>query len=255
MRGPLGTFGLHKYLGTRSRGALLLNIEYWGGPHHNTPAVDWIPFAKAQGTRDVVFQEGIASYDPATTTIIYAFLLSKTRRSMAIWRRKLAVPEITRRDYAAEIEHVKAELAGQELLVHVDPSPEQPAGQVVYPRGRRPRHPVFHTPPPEGSVPWPETMGPAPVALGSESTHEMAPSTAHVHIHEFGAAPPQPVMHVFGRTPSTQALSPPATTIVKKRKWWKRILPGRKAGKPKKEKKMGRVTSAVVSHVDWTEKD
>lgn len=62
------------------------------------------------GTLDRILQESVALYDPAVQVIVFAFLLSPTGNSMAVWRRKLAVPEALRAAHEQGIEEAKADL-------------------------------------------------------------------------------------------------------------------------------------------------
>jgi hypothetical protein len=59
---------------------------------------------------DKILQESVALYDPASQVVVFAFLLSKSGNSMAIWRRKLAVSEIFRTMYQGYIEETIANL-------------------------------------------------------------------------------------------------------------------------------------------------
>lgn len=52
---------------------------------------------------DRILQESVATYDPAVTVIVFVFLPSKSGQSMAMWRRKIAVPNNLRLAYVAEI--------------------------------------------------------------------------------------------------------------------------------------------------------
>lgn len=61
-------------------------------------------------TLDRILQESVALYDPAVQVIVFVFLLSPTGNSMAVWRRKLALPEALRAAHEQEIEEAKADL-------------------------------------------------------------------------------------------------------------------------------------------------
>lgn len=53
---------MHKFVETRARGALLINVNYRVGTKSlTTPAVDWITFRDSQRTLDRVLQENIAT--------------------------------------------------------------------------------------------------------------------------------------------------------------------------------------------------
>ncbi|KII95830.1 hypothetical protein PLICRDRAFT_98006 [Plicaturopsis crispa FD-325 SS-3] len=99
----LAAFGLHKFLQSRERGALFANADYVSPEDPAQPAFDWLTFDQLQPTRDRILQESVSTYDPATTVVVFVFLPSASGRSMAVWRRKLAVPNNIRLAYIAEI--------------------------------------------------------------------------------------------------------------------------------------------------------
>ena len=101
---------LQKFLETHKRGALFVNADYAppGSPHE--PAFDWITIDQLKDTLDKILQESVALYDPAKLVIVFIFLLSKSGNSMAIWRRKIPVPEILQTGYEDAIAEVKAGL-------------------------------------------------------------------------------------------------------------------------------------------------
>ncbi|KDQ64673.1 hypothetical protein JAAARDRAFT_118061 [Jaapia argillacea MUCL 33604] len=115
----LASFGLHKFLQTREKGALFANADFRPVGHPQEPAFDWIIFDQLQLTMDRILQESVAHYDPATQVIVFVFLLSPTGNSMAIWRRKLTVPNNLRLQYPQEIQLAKAALR-KDYPVHVD---------------------------------------------------------------------------------------------------------------------------------------
>jgi len=100
---------LEKFLETHKRGALLVNADYMP-PHHHEPAFDWVTIDQLTDTLDKILQESVALYDPAKQVIVFIFLLSKSGNSMAIWRRKIPVPEILQNAYKDDIAEVKAGL-------------------------------------------------------------------------------------------------------------------------------------------------
>lgn len=55
-------------------------------------------------------QESVKLYDPAFQVIVFVFLLSPSGNSMALWRRKLEVPDSVRDAYYEDILQVEAEL-------------------------------------------------------------------------------------------------------------------------------------------------
>ncbi|KAG8929740.1 hypothetical protein FRC02_005129 [Tulasnella sp. 418] len=118
----LANLGLIKFLAWRNRGALLVNADFrpWRAPEE--PAFDWITFEDAQNTLDRILQESIATYDPATTVLIFAFLVSKTGSSVGIWRRKVSIPTSLQLKHGAEVERVKKEIAlNRPPVVKVEP--------------------------------------------------------------------------------------------------------------------------------------
>ena len=61
-------------------------------------------------TVDKILQESVALYDPAKQVIVFIFLLSKSGNSMAIWRRKIPVPDLLQAAYKGHIAETKAGL-------------------------------------------------------------------------------------------------------------------------------------------------
>ncbi|KAI0771648.1 hypothetical protein BD413DRAFT_492913 [Trametes elegans] len=118
----LATLGLHRFLETGERGALFANADFRvpsaepGGPAH--PAFDWVTMDQIQRTLDATLQESVALYDPAFQVIVFVFLLSPSGNSMALWRRKLNVPDSVREANHDNILAVKAEL--KDYPVYVD---------------------------------------------------------------------------------------------------------------------------------------
>ena len=64
-------------------------------------------------------QEAVALYDPGVQVIVYVFLLSKTGNSLAVWKRKLKIPEDVQEVHAEDIEMTK-ELLDPHYPVYVD---------------------------------------------------------------------------------------------------------------------------------------
>ncbi|KAL6309541.1 hypothetical protein BKA93DRAFT_722729 [Sparassis latifolia] len=121
MSNGLATIGLERFLQTGERGALISNADYRsnmsGSPVQ--PAFDWVPIEQLQRTLDHMLQESVALYDPALLVIVYVFLLSKTGNSLAVWRRKLAVPETVRLAHEEDILRAK-EMLKTNYSVYVD---------------------------------------------------------------------------------------------------------------------------------------
>ena len=68
---------------------------------------------------DKTLQESVAFYDPAVQVIVFVFLPSRTGNSVAVWRRKIGVPDDVRQAYQSQIKKVMAKLR-KDYLVHVE---------------------------------------------------------------------------------------------------------------------------------------
>ena len=101
---------LHQFLETHGRGALFVNADYVPPQSPYEPAFDWVTIDELKETLDKILQESVALYDPAKQVIVFIFLLSKSGNSMAIWRRKIPVPEILQTAYKDDIADLKARL-------------------------------------------------------------------------------------------------------------------------------------------------
>ncbi|KAK7061473.1 hypothetical protein R3P38DRAFT_2829714 [Favolaschia claudopus] len=117
----LGAYGLHRFLQSRERGALFANADYRPQNKPNEPAFDWLTFDQLQVTRDRVLQESVAFYDPAATAVVFVFLPSKSGNSVAMWRRRISIPNNTR---TIRINEIRLAMAGlrreKDYVVHVD---------------------------------------------------------------------------------------------------------------------------------------
>lgn len=70
---------------------------------------------------DKTLQESVAFYDPARFAMAFVFLPSQSGNSVAIWRRKINVPESARQKYRTQIEAtVKLLREPEEYVVMVD---------------------------------------------------------------------------------------------------------------------------------------
>jgi hypothetical protein len=70
---------------------------------------------------DRTLQDSVAFYDPAVQVIIFVFLPSKSGNSVAMWRRKVNVPNNVRLILQHEINLAMAGLRRQEdYVVHVN---------------------------------------------------------------------------------------------------------------------------------------
>ncbi|KAJ6629253.1 hypothetical protein B0H10DRAFT_1777199 [Mycena sp. CBHHK59/15] len=117
----LGAYGLHRFLQSRERGALITNADYRPPHSPNEPAFDWLTFDQLQSSRDRILQESVAFYDPAVTCIVFVFLPSKSGNSVAMWRRKISIGNNTRASRITEIHLAMAGLRRErDYIVHVD---------------------------------------------------------------------------------------------------------------------------------------
>lgn len=66
-------------------------------------------------------QESVAFYDPSSQVIVFVFLPSKSGNSVAMWRRKINVPNNMRLMLKGEVTLALAALRREEdYVVHVD---------------------------------------------------------------------------------------------------------------------------------------
>lgn len=268
----VANLGFVKFLETRSRGALMVNLNHIADSDAEFPEADWLTFAQAQKTFDYTLQESIATYDPAVKTLVFVFLLSRTKNSLGIWRRQFPVPESTREVYGSLLQEVKNELANKELLVHVEATPNNPHGTRSdigrqpsrrRPTSRRTAPPgptgplIFNFPPPPARTPEQVEFLPMPKAQTATITGTT--------VHEFGpTGRKSSVVHVYGQTPSNPALSPvyEEEEPPKKKGWFKRMFGGPKSrSKTMDETGIGRSRGTLrkntrrrgntLTHVEW----
>ena len=88
---------------------MFINASYDGQSGHS-PALDWLTYEDVVETRDRLLQESVGFYDPATQVIVFVFLPSKTGNSLAMWRRKVPVPNSVRLAHFREIDLARAAL-------------------------------------------------------------------------------------------------------------------------------------------------
>ncbi|KAI0832439.1 hypothetical protein BC628DRAFT_1309841 [Trametes gibbosa] len=125
----LATIGLKRFLETQERGALFANADFrvpspTGGPAQ--PTFDYVTLDQIQRTLDATLQESVKLYDPAFQVVVFVFLLSPSGNSMALWRRKLNVPDTVRDEYRDDIWAVEAELKHYPVYVDEDRLPVKP---------------------------------------------------------------------------------------------------------------------------------
>lgn len=112
---------LMKFLERKERGALFVNTIFRMHQHPREPAFDYLTFNQLQGTMDKTLQESVAFYDPARLVTVFVYLPSQTGNSVAIWRRKVPVPDNARLKYQAEIDAiVKTLRKDKDYVVMVD---------------------------------------------------------------------------------------------------------------------------------------
>jgi hypothetical protein len=123
----IGAFGLNKFLQTRERGALFINASY-DAPAGTGPAIDWLTYDDLVQTRDHLLQESVGFYDPGSQVIVFVLLPSKSGNSLAMWRRKVAVPNSVRLSHVREIDLAKAALRKDYpvLVDEIRPLPYRP---------------------------------------------------------------------------------------------------------------------------------
>ena len=172
-----------------------MNADYVPPQSPHEPAFDWVTIDQLGDTLDKILQESVALYDPAKQVVVFIFLLSKSGNSMAIWRRKIPVPEILQKAYKDHIAEVKAELRPN-YPVYVE---ESVVDQFSFSRSHS-RSPLRlpRRPPPKEQ---PRDMGPPPRRVLSKRSRSAG--------------------IVAAATPITPTTQDPPPVVVKKRKWWK----------------------------------
>ncbi|KAG6841319.1 hypothetical protein C0991_012318 [Blastosporella zonata] len=130
MESHLALFGLLKFLETKERGALFVNVTFRLEGFPNLPAFDWLDYDQIQTSTDRILQHSILAADPANQTLIFVYLLSRTGNSVAMWRRKLQVPKDVQHQHLEAITKVKAGLRPEkDYRIHVDELPPVDKGK------------------------------------------------------------------------------------------------------------------------------
>ena len=88
---------------------MFINASY-DSPSGQGPALDWLTYEDVVETRDRLLQESVGFYDPSMQVFVFVFLPSKSGNSLAMWRRKVAVPNSVRLAHLREIDLAKAAL-------------------------------------------------------------------------------------------------------------------------------------------------
>ncbi|KIJ70349.1 hypothetical protein HYDPIDRAFT_79098 [Hydnomerulius pinastri MD-312] len=134
----VASFGLQKFLHTRERGALIVNADYRPAHSPNEPAFDWVTWEQIQPTMDRILQESVGYYNPAIHIIVLVLLPSPSGNSVAIWRRKIPIPNNIRLAYQAQITQAIASLRKEyPVLVDELPSPLEDAPPPPPPKKKR----------------------------------------------------------------------------------------------------------------------
>ncbi|KAG5729724.1 hypothetical protein E4T56_gene1065 [Termitomyces sp. T112] len=134
MESFLALLGLLKFLETKERGALFVNVTFRLKEYPDKPAFDWLRYDQVQASTDRILQHSILATDPAQQTIVFVYLLSRTGNSVAMWRRKLQVPKDVRQKHLQAIKKVKAGLRpDKDYRIHVDELPPSDKGKQTKP--------------------------------------------------------------------------------------------------------------------------
>ncbi|KAG5646453.1 hypothetical protein DXG03_003503 [Asterophora parasitica] len=148
----LGSFGLHKFLQSRERGALFVNVTFRLENYPNQPVFDWLTFDDLQKSTDRILQESVLTCNPSETVVIFVYLPSPTGNSVAMWRRKVKVPNNTRLRFQEHITAAKNGLRKDEnYVVHVDeifPPKQHHKGKAAHP----PTQKTFAKQPPKANA-------------------------------------------------------------------------------------------------------
>lgn len=122
----LASLGLHKFMATKQRGALVFNVNGRLSNDPKTPAVDWFTFADAQKTLDKQLQKYIGEYNPAEYVLVFTFRVMRGGQVMHMWGKKLAIPQTLPVTYATEIRDALKKVNKKRLEVLTeDPAPKR----------------------------------------------------------------------------------------------------------------------------------
>ncbi|KAF8665824.1 hypothetical protein AX16_000267 [Volvariella volvacea WC 439] len=114
----IATYGLHQFLHSGERGALLVNVDFWS---RGQPAVDWLTYGQLQKSLDRILQRSVAVYDPAKQVVVFPYLISQSGSSVAIWRHKVNIPESASNRMEQQIKKVVTKLPKlKEYVIHLD---------------------------------------------------------------------------------------------------------------------------------------
>ncbi|KAF8338794.1 uncharacterized protein EI90DRAFT_2908495 [Cantharellus anzutake] len=116
----LAKLGFHKYLNTREKGALFVNVDYTSEEAPTEPAFDWLKFPDLQRTRDRTLQQSVAANNPAKTCLVFMFLVSKSGNSVGMWRRKIPVPQSLQTAYQDRVRRLESEVRDKVYVVKIE---------------------------------------------------------------------------------------------------------------------------------------
>ncbi|KAH6915415.1 hypothetical protein BKA70DRAFT_1258887 [Coprinopsis sp. MPI-PUGE-AT-0042] len=220
LAGPsVATMGLQKFLQSRERGALFVNAAFRLPEHPRLPVFDWMTFDQLQATADKMLQESVYSYNPAAITVVFIYLPSPSGNSVAIWRRKVPVPQHCAVMWQKEIGLVMMGLRpNKEYICWVDEP--QPPKQQQRPHSTVKHHSMQQYPIPMKQYPAPSIQQSAAMQHAAMYKSANASHVQHAKAH-------QPVL--MKKQPSAASLTPrkvktaptkAKVEVKKKRKWW-----------------------------------
>lgn len=120
MNHALATVGVHHLLQTQQRGALFTNADFRHWQFTSEPTFDWLTFDDIVDTYDKTLQESIAFYEVDNQVLVFIFLLSPSKNSMAVWRRKIVIPNAVRTQNRTELTKVAKLLSKRKFVLTVD---------------------------------------------------------------------------------------------------------------------------------------
>ena len=99
---------MQKFLDEGQRGALFTNAAI--RVENGQPIFDWLPIDRVRLTLDRIMQESVIAYNPMLHVVVFVFLLSDSRNSMAIWRKKVPIPRDLQHERREDIQMVIEQL-------------------------------------------------------------------------------------------------------------------------------------------------
>lgn len=98
---------------------MVINADYIPPQAPDGYALDWMTWDQIQPTMDRNLQVSVGYYNPTTHVIVIVYLPSPSGNSVAIWRRKLPIPDNIRLSHQAQITQVMSSL-NKPYIVHVE---------------------------------------------------------------------------------------------------------------------------------------